>query len=831
MPIEKYSTSPDMKPIFSDQTDSGQLALGTKDQLSLCRLQYPPHREPSFEVAVETTFSIARLIRDLLKGMPEKTNRQPPRQLLLQAEELVNFRCPTEKLIGFSGDIGVGKSHTLESVMGIRGLAKSEANGTAVTPFAVEYAFQRLQQPENFLLECAFMDMEEVRHHIEGLLVDFRRFAFATAEELRHDREDLETDYEAAKIVFETAFGNMPDFDLGELEHDNDENSREEALDYIQDYVAALEFPETMQDDGSWRHECTDSDKCQVQLSLLDERGLWPFIKTLRISGDIGILSGGLRLGDYPGSRDTNVARVRATRRSMAKCDDTCLVAKIDRVVDDPVVPDFLGQLKQRADACGKDGFNATIICTRCAETSNQRSLERLANAADVRALKKELANVELNQDVMTVREYKKALKQTQLKLDTLLIQARNAKVTAALKRKYAPLYGTGELKVFCIDNLHFEDDESEEAAVLSGLPALRQHLEGLSAESLFKDKDAFIGKMLPALVGSFRTWMDSCRFKLERGDHLRLPKLDGLRVSIDAIVAWEGRMKHVFVEHITAPLAQATALICSRCTRVAREWEGWHWQTMRAFARKNGTHRTEKVGYRCWNRELLTCFTEVTDENWHKLAVQVQELVFGLDAMITEPWKAYVEKCRTLQAPANFLVSLSARHGLLRREVVYAQELYFKEMEKLKANANAAGPSSDIVDCMLATYDKMTRLSGKGVAKKQARTLLRRVSSNGFVEDYQSRLTKQFELIIENISQKLRSQVHSALMATKGDLTAIRRKDGPERLFKEFPHFRRECERIAAKIKKQEVEVEELAAEARNMAKEQYGYDGNAET
>jgi hypothetical protein len=83
---------------------------------------------------------------------------------------------------------------------------------------------------------------------------------------------------------------------------------------------------------------------------------------------------------------------------------------------------------------------------------------------------------------------------------------------------------------------------------------------------------------------------------------------------------------------------------------------------------------------------------------------------------------------------------------------------------------------------------------------------------------------------MINQICKKLRSALHPAFDATEGDLAAIQGKKGEGRLFIDFPKFEQECERIASKIEKQEVEVEELAAEARKMAKEQYGYDGTAE-
>ena len=115
-------------------------------------------------------------------------------------------------------------------------------------------------------------------------------------------------------------------------------------------------------------------------------------------------------------------------------------------------------------------------------------------------------------------------------------------------------------------------------------------------------------------------------------------------------------------------------------------------------------------------------------------------------------------------------------------------------------------------------------------MSKKQAETLLLYVSSDDYVKKYRSRLKDQFERMINQICKKLRSALHPAFDATEGDLAAIQGKKGEGRLFKDFPQFEQECESVAAKIRKQELEVEELAAEARKMAKEQYGYNGTAE-
>ncbi len=699
-----------MKPTSSDQPDDDQLMLDAKGQISRHPLQYPPYREPSFEVAVEIGINIARVIVDLLKKCPQTL----PEPLLRDAIDLASFRSRTEKLVGFVGDSGAGKSTSLNSIMDQPGLAKTEANGTAVTPFAAAYAFQQIEQQAPFTLECSFMNSAELGKYIADLLLDFRRYDFATPQELQHSVEVLQNDRDAAKAVFEAAFDGMEDFDLEKLEYEDNEESREQALDYLQGYIQALDFPEEMHADYTWKHESMDADDCQEQQSLLIDRGLWPFVKDLRISADIDILSRGLTLIDLPGFKDINVARVRAARRAMSRCDEFCLVVRIDRVVDDPIVLEFLKGMRERADACGNSGFNLTIVCTRSADLSNRRSLEKMANMADVRRAQAEIKRVKQSQDNMRGGEYVKALKQADFKLESLMIKARNEKVTGKLKQKYDSWVGTGALKVFCIDNVYYEQTEFHEGRELSGMDALRRGLEQISAESLFKDKDLFIRKNVTALIGSFETWMESSRVNLGVKNTPLLPEVDDLRRTKNALLEWEIDMRQAFKDCVVLPLDEATAQICLTCLEVAKQWDDWHWNSKRTFAANNGNHSTKGAGLHDWNSELLACFRAVTAEGWSKFTVREKRLLSALDGKIIEPWRSYSEKCQQLEAPANFLSSLSARHDLLRAEIPYTKVLYIKEMERLIANANTAGPGSDIVDCMLETYADMKQLRGK---------------------------------------------------------------------------------------------------------------------
>ncbi|EXJ96162.1 hypothetical protein A1O1_01288 [Capronia coronata CBS 617.96] len=194
---------------------------------------YPPYREPPFEVAIERGKSIAKTIADT-KGLPEN--------LLREAEELAEYRLPTETVLRFLGNCGDGKSSTINSVLDEEGIACTAACGSAVTLFSVEYRLRQPQHSSAFTVDCALMFGAELGTYLGRLLEDFRQIDLADPQERTADLEGLEADSLTARQVFEIAFGKMDGFDLAMLEHDDDDKSREIAVALLKSYAARLEF-------------------------------------------------------------------------------------------------------------------------------------------------------------------------------------------------------------------------------------------------------------------------------------------------------------------------------------------------------------------------------------------------------------------------------------------------------------------------------------------------------------------------------------------------------------------------------------------------------------
>ncbi|EXJ79437.1 hypothetical protein A1O3_08939 [Capronia epimyces CBS 606.96] len=837
--------------------------LPAVNQVTACspaQLSYPPYREPSFEVATQRGINIARLIVDTLNKSP----RTPPENLLKEAKDLAEFRVPTEKLIGFLGDSGHGKSSTLNSVLDDQDLARAEACGTAVTPYAVEYCFQQPRHQSAFTLECTLMVGKELRTYLGRLLSDFRRFTLADPQERAANFEGLQSDRRAAQDIFEAAFGRMDGFDLdlfeckddgicqndggcGDEERRGDDRScgddescdgdegceddggcQDVAMTILDGYRAQLAFPEDMTPDGVWIKGSQTAAECQDHQSLIQDRGLWPFVKSMTIYSEIGILSQGLTLIDLPGLQDTNLARVRAARKMQAKCDEIFLVANIGRVVDNPTIGQTLESLQAPTSASITPARSVTIICTHSADLSDTRPIEKLVNLADLREAKAEVRRVESQcDDYPSVKAYKDALKRAVLKLNTLLIDGRNKKVQAELTHKYSHLARKGKLRVFCVDNVEYSKD-SDKQKELSGIPQLRQYLADLPAEALFQEKNSFISDRIPALVASFMTWMESSRINSNAEQPPYLPDLDKLRLSQAVVVDWDKQMNAIFCRHIGSSLGEASGSIESNCLHVAKGWAHWAHQSVAAWLRHEGTHRTPTLGYRCWNMELLRCFNEVMCPKYREFHAGIDPLLRELETNVIRPWKTYEEQCQQLQAPRSFLRSLAKRSDKLRDVVARALKRYSREEGRVIVDANSAHSASYIVDCMLETYYAAQKIPGKHGTIKRHNKLQARVSSQEFVENFRDLLSEGFEEAVSKARKTVEKALRAEFKAVQTDLEVIQQSNGPDKLFKVYLKYGCDCEQAAVKIQKQMDEMDGLAATAREMAKKQYGGDSH---
>ncbi|KIW26535.1 uncharacterized protein PV07_09622 [Cladophialophora immunda] len=777
------------------------------------QLQYPPYREPSFEMAVAQSSNIAKMIVPILEASP----RDPPQRLIQEAERLAAYQRPVERLVGFIGNSGAGKSSTINSLFDNDGLAKTGSCGSAVTPFAAEYRFRQADQGAPFTLCCRLMVEHELGKYVGDLLRDLWRISSADKTDSEENDPKIFEDTKAARDIFETTFGGMDDFDMDRLNYDDNNGSMTKAKNYLMELCSRLEFPDNMTPDGIWVEEAQDADECDDHQSLLHDRGLWPLVISFSIFSDSPILENGLTLIDLPGFNDTNLARIRAARKAQSNCDEVCLVVEISRATDNPLLQQNLEHIRARAEAQKATTVNITIICTKsAADLDRNRSLEKLVNTSKLLYAKAEVQKAKGADE--------KVKQHAQRRLTTLLITTRNEKVQKDLLKKYGSYVKGGILKVFCVDNVMYWNATGDEERELSGIPALRQHLRDLPAESLFKASDLFLAKKIPALVSSYATWVESCRIDLELENRPPLPDASELRMCLNKVGPWADEMLGVFERCFNTPLKAASESIRAACLKVAQGWEKWKAGSVASCVRHDGNYTGGALGPRNWNNELLQCFDDaVMGQSWHHFEVETDPLLTEIGNIITV-FQGYASQCSALRAPVNFQNSLAARVDVLKSTIEAERKFYLKGVGAMRSHAIGTHQDSYIVDCMLETYREASRVTGLGSNKTRHSTVQKRVGSEDFVEAFRTHLLEEFQDVINGARARIKASLELEIEAIESDLEAIQPSKDNQRLFKVYPAYGETCEDLLSKVTKQLEETDELAGTARAMAKERYG-------
>jgi hypothetical protein len=188
-----------------------------------------------------------------------------------------------------------------------------------VTAFATEYRYQPVHDAPQFTAVAYCLNGEEIDENLEDLLEDFHKPYLANRDELTRDEyEAAENRSDAAKSIFQTAFGRIDDFHIGRIAHED--GGYERALECLKRWARKLEWP-TGTCNGKWEASATTARTLHRQMKPFLSLGTWPFVKkvvcvqqaftlpwqrrlsnsSIRIYLKSPALSNGLVLVDLPG--------------------------------------------------------------------------------------------------------------------------------------------------------------------------------------------------------------------------------------------------------------------------------------------------------------------------------------------------------------------------------------------------------------------------------------------------------------------------------------------------------------------------------------------------
>jgi Dynamin family len=625
----------------------------------------------------------------------------------LQAEALAlsYYEMPVTRLIGVIGQSGHGKSSLINSLLDVDGLAITGEIGSAVTAFPIEYAHKTREQTSDFTVTATFLTSEEINEHLGELLQDYRRPALAGLEELTPtEHEAAENRSETARNIFEAAFSSMDSFDLKSLDYTGEEEHTK-ALSLLHSWAASLRWPPNLQD-GKWQGVANTTSQCANLVNNFVDQGLWPFLKEMRVYLESPVLRDGIVLADLPGYHDVNFARIRSAQQYQSKCDELFVVANIGRAIDNPIIQDVLRPYKTAASGVGKVATpSITVVCTHSADLTERRKLEK---AVDPQKLAKAKAlQADIDQRTFKGADARKAIRDADLNLISLLIEARNSNVINGLQEAYADYFAPSTLPVFCVDNYLYQKKYSTASTNVSGIPSLRQYCFGLMEKALFKATDIFLTTRIPALINSLELWIEASKCNTEIDQGLIDLDSEDLCNSLEKLVqAWEEDMNEEIVSAIK-PLRRKIKMITDANFVTCASWNAMHHSSHKAFINHNGTHETKSVGFRCWNTELIQNMNKYSAKRWSDLDADAEARLEALCKTSMDDIGHFQNKAIEAKAPKAFLRNLKAWKRCLQHSQDLSVRKFLEQLRRIKYNATSGHAASYVMSYMRPVYQE----------------------------------------------------------------------------------------------------------------------------
>ncbi|KAJ4328907.1 hypothetical protein N0V84_000695 [Fusarium piperis] len=134
-----------------------------------------------------------------LHNSPESTIRR----LLDEAGELARFEYPSTRTVGFVGDSGVGKSSLLNSLLDVKGLARTSNSGEACTCVVTEFHYH---SRDTLDIEVNLFTMDELQEQLTGMLQSYRHYHLHSSEMEDAERRDNEESANLARDTFRAMF-------------------------------------------------------------------------------------------------------------------------------------------------------------------------------------------------------------------------------------------------------------------------------------------------------------------------------------------------------------------------------------------------------------------------------------------------------------------------------------------------------------------------------------------------------------------------------------------------------------------------------------------------
>ncbi|KAK2743243.1 hypothetical protein FQN57_004932 [Myotisia sp. PD_48] len=796
-PLENRASAPSGEGTFPPSENNGTTKLREKYRYSAVNNEQLPidHVGPLLRRRLNDGVKVAESIVNVLQPSRVTQELDPQLNTILQtAKELACFRAQPERKVGVVGNTGAGKSSLINALLDEEGIAKAAGSGHAVTSYVTEYRYPRPEHGTGRALEVEYLHGLELDQELAQLLDDYRApfSPSALSSEVSADEMvELERNSEAARLSLEQSLSRHADRDIELLKSD----SYEHALSCVKRWARMIEWPDDVSH-GRYSATARDFPHLRQLLDTYVPDSLLAFVKTVRVYVPAQVLQNGLIIADLPGKsvpitsldtsergkganlfvgfNDINYARVQTAKRYISRCDEIFIVTRTTRAVDERSVYDIIREHVLGPEVGGRKATpNANIICTHAAAFSKDELGKWSQNVNQ-----REFEQVEHEIDTMMKGEWVNyhQLKTAKIKRLSLVVKARNRSIKAKLQAKYADQ--ALNLNIFFTDVYSYFDPINEQQIDVTGIPELRKFCYAIRLNAIQAAVSNFLNNALPSLIYSLEVWFDAAT---KADSHITHKPVD--TINIQEKIAhfrrvWAESLQRVREETISKTFRLGHYSFQQAGVEACETWESFHHSSYRAWCAHNGTHTTEKQGYRCWNSELIDEMTSTLEESWETL-FGVAESGFGCwTKEIKDAIEEISHKLRDADAPESLLDLLRARKRTIQASIEERREQYMSALGHIHRDASTGNSTSLIVKQMRPAYLKCIADSGRGVDERRKKLIYGHVSHGGIYRSMYRDITSAMESLDESTRSQLASDIEAIKEKIEVDLSSFQTVD-----------------------------------------------------
>ncbi|KAH9845227.1 hypothetical protein Tdes44962_MAKER01237 [Teratosphaeria destructans] len=689
--------------------------------------------------------------------------------------------------VAMLGSTGAGKSSLLNSLLDMPGLAKAMAAGQSCTYVGTEYESPFPDQTKAFAAQVEYFDIDRIRDLLSRLLVDYNTFNFQLPEDCDQDeKQELSRLSKTAFSTFRSLFCDRAEFESPRAAQEHletlfreDEDNGLEALDLMVEWCEDLLEEDEDVEGGhiqSLYLEADTQDELLEQLEPLvsstsryEDPALWPLVRKVRVGLERPRILKHITLVDLPGLDDINKIRVDTSIEIMRDCDTIWVVTKIDRAITETMVDSLVMRF-------GKS-YKMMIICTGIDDNIDDKGLaEHLVDEGQsigdhetllvrekelfkrVRGLARkimtrkdkleghtaakkkakrpltETTKEKLRGDILQLQEKLKATEQehrdvAQQRFE-LLVDARNANAMRRLKAEKTDQLTPGTtLEVFCVSNLHYLALKGAKTingprldAEATGVPALRAYILKSAAPAQFAALENYIGHKFTTFMKGLAMWARS--YSVQGAAQLLKAVKKPQGMAQDIVNNYVEELTNASTALVIAPLMAAQQDLIKGAFEVLDEKQKWHWSTMRAFIRRDGTHRTSVVPKQCWNEQFLEAANKLNRQNLGHLTQEKDKLGVKMKTQLSD-------LVRTIAAvvkndPASTVLPMDRLNEIFEAQFAGIQQAYNEHHQVLKKGLRNIEldlmqdrHGAYFTEAMSSLYEKCKNDSGTGVKKR----------------------------------------------------------------------------------------------------------------